>query len=185
MNITLKSARQFLLNFFLSWLLQIFIIFLVVTVLSLSLKDDIYYPVTKLLNSTIGEPPQLLLLWYLLLGLLLIILFFSFGIKYNEIRNQVRPYILYKQDGFYWSCAKKTGKVKAFPFCIEHRYEIIHKSVYSYFDHKLHDVYLCPECGNKHTKGITREKLTEIYEIVKKKIEAKHYGYVKGYYINL
>ena len=145
--------------------------------LFLSLKENIWSAATNLLRTSIGEPPLNLLLWHLLLVFLLIPLAFSLSIKFNVWRTKSRPYRFIELDGFAWRVRKDINEVKDFPFCIEHRAEYIPKRVYSDFDHRNHDIYLCPICGDKYTRGITRQNLSDIYERVKKIVEAQFFNY--------
>jgi hypothetical protein len=105
---------------------------------------------------------------------------FSLGIKYNIRRNKFKPYRFIEQDGFAWRVRKDINEVKDFPFCIDHRAEYIPKQIYSDFHRRNLDIYLCPICGDKHTKGITRQNLSDIYERVKKIVEAQFFNYGKG-----
>jgi hypothetical protein len=177
------NTLKFVAKSFVEWLLQNVYQAIFSTasllVLFLSLKDNIWNSATNLLRMTIGEPPLNLLLWHLLLAVLLIALAFSIGFKYNVWRNKSRPYIFVEQGGFSWRVRKDKNEVKDFPFCIEHRVELIPKHIYG--GYRGRDVYYCPVCGDKHTKGITRENLSDIFQIVKKKVEAKHFNYGKGF----
>ena len=181
-NKLLKSLK-FVAKSFLEWLLQNVYQAIFSTasllVLFLSLKENIWSSATNLLRTSIGEPPLNLLLWHLLLGFLLIPLAFSLGIKFNLWRNKSRPYRFIEQAGFSWRVRKDINEVKDFPFCIEHRVGLIPKHIPD--GYRGRDFYYCPVCGDKHTKGVTREKLSDIYEIVKKKAEAQFFNYGKGF----